>query len=110
VTTSSDIAAYVYQIGFGPDLLGVPLVMPVLHPAVDQSFQGLRAMESYSSGHWQRRECIRITDKFRATQQDNNVSQYLPLCNQMPDVMVQWIPVLCFIFRRPWDEVSITLA
>jgi len=51
VTTSSDIVGYVYQIGFGSDLLGVPLVMPVLHPTVGQSFQELRVMESYSSGH-----------------------------------------------------------
>ena len=81
MTTSSDIVGYVYQIGFGSDLLGVPLVMPVLHRAVGQSFQELRVMESYSTGHWQQRECIRIRDKFRAIQWDNNVSQYLPLCN-----------------------------
>jgi hypothetical protein len=42
---------YVYQIGFGSDLLDVPLVMTVLHPAVGQSFQEHQVMESYSSGH-----------------------------------------------------------
>jgi len=51
VTTSSDIVGYVYQIGFGSDLLGVPLAMPVLHPAAGQSFRELRVMGFYSSGH-----------------------------------------------------------
>jgi hypothetical protein len=73
VTTSSDIVGYVYQIGFGSDLLGVPLVMPVLHPTVGQSFQELRVMESYSSGHWQQRGRIWITDKFRAIKGNGKV-------------------------------------
>jgi hypothetical protein len=51
MATSSDTVGYVYQIGSGSDLLGVPLVMPILHPAGGQSFQELQVMESCSSGH-----------------------------------------------------------